>query len=224
MSLSAMSTTLLTLLLFTGAAFSQNSSNAPTVSLSYGKFSGSYSSSYNISYYRKIPFGASTAGANRFRAPQPPANLGSIVYNTDASFDSCPQNDKDGSEDCLYLGVYSRPWQSGAKRPVVVSFYGGGFIRGGATFTIPPAGYPILNVSDTNDLVFVYPNYRVNAFGLLPGKAVKAGPDTDLNPGLLDQQAALKWVQANIEMFGGDKGNVSIWGLYFRHLQNGCHC
>ena len=194
---------------------------APAISLSYGKFSGGYSSSYNITYYRKIPFGASTAGVNRFRAPQPPANITDGVYNTDKSFDSCPHSDKDGSEDCLYLGVYSRPWANGAKRPVVVSFYGGGFIRGGATFGIPPAGYPILNVSDLNDFVFVYPNYRTNAFGFLPGKAVKEATDTDLNAGLLDQQFALRWVHANIEEFGGDPRNVSIWGMLIAsHLCN----
>lgn len=52
-------------------------------------------------------------------------------------------------------------------------------------------GYPVLNVSSSNDLVFVYPNYRVNAFGLLPGREIAADPLSDLNPGLLDQHAVV---------------------------------
>lgn len=69
-----------------------------------------------------------------------------------------------------------------------------------------------MNASSENDFIFVYPNYRVNAFGFLPGKEIGADANSDLNPGLLDQQAALVWVHKYIEQFGGDKGNVSIWG------------
>ena len=118
-----------------------------------------------------------------------------------------------GSEDCLYLGLYSRPWTSPAPlRPVVVVFFGGAFIEGGGSFTIPPSGYPILNVSASNDIVFVYPNYRVNAFGFLPGSEIASSPTSDLNPGLLDQQAALIWTREYIAQFGGDPGDVTIWG------------
>lgn len=75
-----------------------------------------------------------------------------------------------------------------------------------------PLGYPVLNVSSSNDLVFIYTNYRVNAFGLLPGKEIAADPMSDLNPGLLDQHAALKWTNRYVSEFGGDPRNVSIWG------------
>jgi carboxylesterase type B len=118
-----------------------------------------------------------------------------------------------GSEDCLYLGLYSRPWASTAPlRPVVVVFFGGAFIEGGGSFAIPPAGFPILNVSSSNDFIFVYPNYRVNAFGFLPGTQIAQSNTSDLNAGLLDQQAALKWVHDYIDAFGGDKERVTIWG------------
>ncbi|MCJ1371785.1 hypothetical protein MMC20_003004 [Loxospora ochrophaea] len=97
-------------------------------------------------------------------------------------------------------------------RPVVVVFFGGAFIEGGGFFSIPPSGYPVLNVSSENDFVFVYLNYRVNAFGFLPGKAIKDSPTSDLNPGLLDQQYVLQWVNKYIANFGGDPQNVTVWG------------
>lgn len=70
----------------------------------------------------------------------------------------------------------------------------------------------MLKVSSSNDLIFVYPNYRVNAFGLLPGREIAADPLSDLNPGLLDQHAALEWTHKYISAFGGDPKDVTIWG------------
>jgi carboxylesterase type B len=207
LSISLLSTLLL-------APFTSALNTSTTATLSSGTFLGAYSPTYNITYYRRIPFGASTAGPNRFRAPQPPAPING-TYNSDRTFDMCPQRTVNGSEDCLYLGVYSRPWSAPQPlRPVLVTFYGGGFIRGDAAsaMTIPPSGFPVLNASHSNDYVVVYPNYRTNVFGFLPGSKVAESEGTDLNPGLLDQQAALRWVQDNIYAFGGDKRNVVIWG------------
>lgn len=195
-------------------AYPVQDASKPIVKLDYGTFQGAVSEQYNLTYYRKIPFAASTAGKNRFRAPQPPLHITNGTYDSNQAFDMCPQRTVNGSEDCLYLGVYSRPWSQGKRdlRPVLLTFYGGGFIRGSASFDIPPSGYPVLNVSSTNDYVVVYSNYRTNVFGFLPGKKIAEHPDVDLNPGLLDQQAALKWIQNNIHHFGGDKRNVTIWG------------
>ncbi|KAE8383358.1 Alpha/Beta hydrolase protein [Aspergillus bertholletiae] len=185
----------------------------PRIRLDYGVFQGKYDSTYNLSYFRKIPFAAPPTGENRFRAPQPPLRILDDVYDTDQDFDMCPQRTVNGSEDCLYLGLFSRPWSKASpKRPVLVVFYGGGFIQGSASFTLPPSSYPVLNASSLNDYVVIYPNYRVNAFGFLPGRAVKESPISDLNPGLLDQQSVLKWVQKYIHHFGGDPHNVTIWG------------
>ncbi|TDZ12925.1 Carboxylesterase patB [Colletotrichum spinosum] len=178
----------------------------------YGSFRGAYSSAYNISYWRKIPFAAPPVGENRFRGPQPPAAIEG-VYDSDQGFDMCPQRTVNGSEDCLYLGLYSRPWTKDQPlKPVVVTFYGGGFIQGSASFSIPPSAYPILNVSGSSDMLFVYPNYRTNAFGLLPGKEIAADPGSDLNPGLLDQEAVLRWIKKHIAHFGGDPDDVTVWG------------
>ncbi|KAF2110117.1 carboxylesterase [Lophiotrema nucula] len=181
-------------------------------SLDYITLQGAYSAEYNLSYYRKIPFGASTAGNNRFRAPQPPPRFDNGTYNSDQPFDMCVQRTVNGSEDCLYLGLYSRPWDGKTLRPVLLTFYGGGFIQGSASFTIPPSGFPVLNVSESNDYVVVYSNYRTNVFGFLASEIIAKHKDVDLNNGLLDQQAALKWIQKYIHHFGGDAKNVTIWG------------
>lgn len=187
--------------------------DAPIAQLDYGTFQGAYNSEYNVSYFQKIPFAEPPTGENRFRAPQPPLPITNGTYDSSQIFDMCPQRTVNGSEDCLYLGLYSRPWTDpNAKRPVVVFFYGGAYIEGDASFGIPPGGYSTLNVSNENDFIWVSPNYRVNAFGFLPGKEIAESPTSDLNPGLLDQQAALQWVNKYISHFGGDPNNVTIWG------------
>ncbi|KAM7206673.1 carboxylesterase [Rhypophila sp. PSN 637] len=188
--------------------------------LDYGTFKGSYSKEFNITYYQKIPFAAPPTGQNRFRAPQSPLNLTALhgaqyIYNSSQPFDMCPQRSSNGSEDCLYLALYSRPWfPTQSLRPVVIVFYGGGFIRGSASFsTLPPSAYPVLNVSSKNDLLFIYPNYRTNAFGFLAGKQIMDDyPFSDTNVGLLDQRAAIRWAKKYAAQFGGDPEDISIWG------------
>lgn len=59
--------------------------------LDYGTFQGAYSAAYNISHWRKIPFAAKPIGENRFRAPQPPESVGDGIYDSNQSFDMCPQ-------------------------------------------------------------------------------------------------------------------------------------
>ncbi|KAI0189344.1 carboxylesterase [Xylaria flabelliformis] len=184
-----------------------------TAALDYGTFRGAYNPIYDITYWQRIPFAAPPVDQNRFRAPQPPLPITHGVYDSSQTFDMCPQRAVNGSEDCLYLGLYGRPWTRDAPlRPVVVTFYGGGFIQGSASFTLPPSAYPILNVSDTSNMIFVYPNYRVNAFGFLPGKEVREDPFSDANAGLLDQAMALRWTRKYISYFGGDPDRITIWG------------
>ncbi|RPA97604.1 carboxylesterase [Choiromyces venosus 120613-1] len=186
----------------------------PLAHLPYGDFQGKYDKTYNISYFRKIPFAAPPVGENRFRGPQPVVGVFNGTYDSNVAYDMCPQRTVNGSEDCLYLTLYSRPWREGMeeKRPVMVFFYGGGFIQGAAGMGLPPSTYPVMNMSVVNDYIAVYPNYRTNAFGFLPGRRIKESQTSDLNTGLLDQQAALKWVNENIQAFGGDPSNVTIWG------------
>jgi para-nitrobenzyl esterase len=113
------------------------------------------------------------------------------------------------SEDCLYLNVWTGAKTPGEHRPVLVWIYGGGFGSGGA-------GVPIYDGAATakKGVIFVSINYRVGVFGFFahPDLSVESGHHASGNYGLLDQIAALKWVQKNIAAFGGDPANVTIAG------------
>jgi para-nitrobenzyl esterase len=114
------------------------------------------------------------------------------------------------SEDCLYLNVWAPPnARPGAKLPVVMWIYGGGFYAGAAS--APTYDGEALA---RKGVVFVSPNYRVGALGFMGHPALEAeDPHHAAGAyGFLDQIAALKWIQANIARFGGDPGNVTVMG------------
>ena len=114
------------------------------------------------------------------------------------------------SEDCLYLNVYvphgSPTAGSTGKRPVFVWIHGGGF-TGGAGQDTDPRKYV-----GSADAVFVTINYRLGAMGFLNLPQLRQEGEGAGNCGLLDQQAALRWVQQNISRFGGNNRNVTIAG------------
>lgn len=92
----------------------------PLVKLDYVSLQGKYNEAYNISYFRRIPFAAPPVGENRFRGPQPVERFDGI-YDADIPYDMCPQRTVNGSDDCLYLTLYSRPWVEGSpKKPVMM--------------------------------------------------------------------------------------------------------
>ena len=170
-----------------------------------------------------IPYGASTAGANRFRPPQPVTNWDGVrdatavasqapqvrgaypnrleVADFFGKRDAAPQ-----SEDCLTVTV-ATPSQHG-KRPVMVWLHGGAFSTGSGN-----ADYVRPTRLAKRDVVVVNVNHRLNIFGFLDLSAI-GGPDfaQSGNAGLLDLVAALQWVQANIAAFGGDPSCVTIFG------------
>lgn len=87
MNLTSLHSVLLSLFVFPFLAIAQNI----TASLDYGTFQGAYSSTYNITYYQKIPFAAPPTGNNRFRGPQPPLPITNGTYNSIQTFPACPQ-------------------------------------------------------------------------------------------------------------------------------------
>ena len=170
-----------------------------------------------------IPYGASTAGENRFKPAQPPqpwegvkdavfygacAPQSIMKYpNNIATFLDC-WNYFDMSEDCLNLNVWT-PALDDQKRPVIVWIHGGGFSSGN---NIEHHEYHGENFSHYTNAVFVSPNHRLNSIGFTDFSAVSPEFADSGNVGILDLVEALKWVHNNIANFGGDPNNVTIIG------------
>jgi para-nitrobenzyl esterase len=158
----------------------------------------------NTRVFEGIPYAAPPVGELRWRAPRPAARWQGVRDAT-APGPACAQlpgelPDGSTSEDCLYLNVTA---PAGAvRRPVVVWVHGGGFFMGAG------ANYDARRFAGRGDVVVVTINYRLGVFGFfgLPGLE---GSGTF---GLADQQAALRWVRANIGAFGGDPHNVTVAG------------
>ncbi|KAM9860836.1 para-nitrobenzyl esterase isoform 2-T2 [Aulostomus maculatus] len=116
-----------------------------------------------------------------------------------------------GQEDCLYINVWTPTLQVNAKLPVMVWIHGGylHMLSGGEQ------GYsPTEKLAADTKVVYVSFNYRLNAFGFLALEMLREGSPNNSsgNYGFMDQIAALKWVQRNIHVFGGDPGKVTIFG------------
>uniref|UniRef100_A0A1B6M5T7 Carboxylic ester hydrolase n=1 Tax=Graphocephala atropunctata TaxID=36148 RepID=A0A1B6M5T7_9HEMI len=111
-----------------------------------------------------------------------------------------------GDEDCLYLNVFTNeiPKQSKHQRPVLFSIHGGGFVGGSGNFKGNGPDYLLYG-----EVVIVSFNYRCGAFGFLSLE----NEEVPGNAGLKDQTLALKWVHDNIDSFGGDPNNVTIFGI-----------
>ena len=159
--------------------------------------------------FRGIPYAAPPTGALRWTAPQPAATW-SDVRDASQFGAHCPQPDTafgraaNSSEDCLFLNVV-RPKGDGPF-PVMVWIHGGALWLGESEDYDPT---PLVE----QGVVVVTLNYRLGVLGFLTHAALSAeAAGSSGNYGIMDQQAALRWVQANIGAFGGDKGNVTIFG------------
>lgn len=188
-----------------------------------GKVRGGVSDGVHI--FRGIQYGGSTAGKNRFMPPTPPGEW-SGVHDTLEYGDSCPQVPYDlvkpasiswftpfystnQSEDCLRLNVWTPALNDGGKRPVLVWLHGGGYSRGSGA----SSSYDGINMVRRGDVVTVTVNHRLNAFGYTHlGDLAGERFESSGNVGMLDIVQALEWVRDNIENFGGDPGNVMIFG------------
>jgi para-nitrobenzyl esterase len=211
------------LLFVTQAGFSQSPKGIPVIKIADGTISGTTNYSKSINIFKGIPFAAPPIGANRWRPPQPVKKWKGILKCDSFSASPMQPSPKPFSvwteeflipaqpigEDCLYLNVWAPSSVQSKKLPVVVWIYGGAFVSGGSAV-------PIYDGERTAErgIVFVSINYRVGIFGFFAHPQLsKQGDKKQLaNYGLMDQVAALKWVQENIETFGGDKNNVTIAG------------
>jgi para-nitrobenzyl esterase len=161
--------------------------------------------------FRGVPYAAAPTGDLRWRAPQAPAAWKAVRDATQFA-PSCPQQPSGFagpgpfSEDCLYLNVYTPTLRRDAGRPVVVWIHGGGFAQDASR------NYDGSKLA-ADGTVVVTVNYRLGALGFLAHPALASRPGGPAgNYGLMDQQAALRWVQRNIGQFGGDGHNVTIAG------------
>ena len=177
----------------------------------------------DVSVFRGIPFAASTEGENRFRAPRREPGWSGVrdatMFGTIAPQSPTPLEAMFGAtavavgEDCLNLNVWT-PGCDAAARPVLVWIHGGGFMTGSGT----TPWYDGARFAANHDVVVVTINYRMGAFGYLHlAGATATDPDgsdssTNSNCGLVDQIAALHWVQESIASFGGDPASVTVFG------------
>ncbi|MDE2296059.1 MAG: carboxylesterase family protein, partial [Gammaproteobacteria bacterium] len=171
--------------------------------------------------FRGIPFAAPPVGALRWRPPAPAPGwpgvrdarrFGPRCLQLPLFPDMAFRSDR-MSEDCLYLNVWAPPtsrWPVGRRRhPVLLYFYGGGFLAGDAS----ERRYDGANLA-SHGVVVVTANYRLGVFGFLalPALAAESPQHAAGNDGLLDEVAALDWVRANIAAFGGDPRRITIGG------------
>ncbi len=170
-----------------------------------------------LSVFRGVPYAKAPVGDLRFSPPQPVDSwkgerdataYGAISLQADIPMAAMMGGGEPDSEDCLFLNVWT-PGLDGTRRPVMVWLHGGAFIFGSGSSPM----YSGASLSQRGDLVVVTINYRLGVFGYLAHPDL-ADPKTGAvgNWGLLDQIAALEWVRDNIEAFGGDSGNVTVFG------------
>ena len=170
-----------------------------------------------IRSFKGVPFGAPPVGGNRWKPPQPVANWQG-VRKADKFGPRCMQRAvfgdmnfrSDGmSEDCLYLNVWTPAKSGREKLPVLVYFYGGGFIAGDGS----EPRYDGESMA-TKGIVTVTLSYRLGVFGFMahPELTAESPHKASGNYAFHDQLAAVKWVQQNIAAFGGDPRRVTIAG------------
>ncbi|HWN16827.1 MAG TPA: carboxylesterase family protein, partial [Candidatus Dormibacteraeota bacterium] len=171
-----------------------------------------------LAVFRGIPYARPPVGPRRFGPPEPP-EAWTGTHDATRYGSSAPQNGAligpimslgigRTSEDCLYLNIWT-PAADRRRRPVLVWIHGGAFLLGSGSQML----YDGATLARRGDVVVVTINYRLGAFGFLRlrDRFGQRLPATG-NEGLLDQVAALTWVRDEIEAFGGDPGQVTIFG------------
>ncbi len=192
-------------------------SGGPTVSSNDGPVSGFVKDGVNE--FLGIPYAAPPVGGLRWQPPQPHASWTQPLDATKFG-NTCPQITELGvfagpvsvTEDCLYLNIFTTklgPPNGAGKYPVLLWIHGGGLFDGESN---DYNGRKLAEGGPGGPTVVVTINYRLGLLGYLGHPALDAEGHPFGNYGLMDQQAALKWVQQNIAAFGGDPGNVTVGG------------
>lgn len=195
--------------------------NTPTISLlNQGQIQGVFDN--GLAVFKGIPYALPPIGSYRWLPPQPAQTwhgikktiqFSSICSQKPNNWDTDPAY-KNISEDCLYLNIWvPRAYFDHPKAqhlyPVMVWLHGGGFVSGGSSLKI----YNPETLAQQGIIVVSF-NYRLGRFGFFAHPALKQESEEDkwANYGLMDQIAALKWVQNNIQFFGGDNNNITLFG------------
>jgi para-nitrobenzyl esterase len=214
------------ILLATSGAFLNSAWSADSVIIAdtaFGKIRGVNAN--GIRTFKGIPYGANTAGKNRFMPPASPSKWTGVRDTLEFGF-SAPQNEPGKpvvtsdvavagagltaeSEDCLVLNLWTPAINDGRKRPVMVWCHGGGFSSGSGSSPITDG----TNLARRGDVVVVTVNHRLNVLGFA-NLAALGGPEfaQSGDAGMLDLVQALTWVRDNISQFGGDPNTVTIFG------------
>jgi para-nitrobenzyl esterase len=190
---------------------------ADLVTVDSGTLQGFAGEVPGIRVFEGIPFAAPPVGDLRWREPGPVVPWTGVLMATrfgprpmqGSLYSDMRFRDKGPSEDCLYLNVWTPAKAAGEKLPVMVWIYGGGFEAGAASEPRQDGGRLA-----TKGVVVVSMNYRLGIFGFFahPGLTAEAAGGPLGCYGIMDQAAALRWVRRNIAAFGGDPGNVTIFG------------
>jgi para-nitrobenzyl esterase len=196
---------------------SQAQQNNPQVQTINGTLEGTFDPGTGIRSFKGIPYAQPPVGGLRWKEPQPPANwtgvrkadyfshmpmqkhiFSDMIFRADTM-----------SEDCLYLNIWTPAKPGNEKLPVLVYFYGGGFSAGDGS----ESRYDGESMAQKG-IVTLTVNYRLGIFGFFahPELTQESPHHASGNYGLMDQNAALRWVQANIAAFGGDPARVTIAG------------
>ncbi|XP_023937830.2 acetylcholinesterase [Bicyclus anynana] len=180
--------------------------SAPVVTVQEGRLRGT---TYNLVdrstcyAFRGIPYARPPVGDLRFKAPLPPLpwngvrdarNFGDICVQYNSTYQ--------GSEDCLFLNIYTKSLRRHAKHSVMVYIHGGSYYEGSGDFFLPD--FLMLH----ENIILITLNYRLD----IPGFLSLDTPEVPGNAGMKDQVAALRWIQNNIAQFGGDPNSVTIFG------------
>jgi len=197
----------------------------PVLTIEGGQIQGVQTENPGVYVYRGIPYAAAPTGDLRWKEPQPVTPWEGVRV-ADEFCNACMQSahhegefyqkeffdegDAPYSEDCLFLNIWTpAPGKVNKKLPVAMWIHGGGYV----------AGWGFEKEMDgeawaERDVVLVTINYRLGIFGFLahPELTAESPHNTSGNYGILDQIAALNWIKENIAQFGGDPGNIMIFG------------